>query len=312
MEIRPYSPHDLEPVVDLLGRSLHADPITPEVFQRKVLLDYNFDPNGCMLAWEDKKLLGFMLGMTRKFQLEDGVPDFDRSWITLAAVDEGYRRRGIGTELLRAVEKHLQSKNVKSVWVSSYAPNYFIPGIDVNAYPAALEFFKKNGYAEIYRPLSMDSNLVHLETPEWVKEKERLLEEQGVVLETYQPWHTLPLLDFMKQHFAGDWQRYIRETMTKISLAQVASDQVFVAHENGKVLGFCQHEGERFGPFGVDPSERGRGIGVALLLKCLHSMRAKGWHNAWFLWTDDKVAKLYAEAGFKESRRFALLRKMWG
>lgn len=310
MQIRPFTPHDIDPVVGLLRASLHADQMTSEIFQRKVILDINFDPEGALLAWDNDKLAGFMLGLTRKFQIENSIPDFDRSWITLAAVDTSYRRQGVGTMLLEKMTEYLKSKEVKSIWISSYAPNYFCPGVDVNAYPEALEFFKKNGFDEIIRPLSMDANLVHLETPEWVKEKEETLTREGVTFETFKPWHILPLLAFMKVHFPGDWQRYIRETMTKITLGRLAPDNVFVAHENGTVLGFCQHEAERFGPFGVDSNQRGRGIGAVLLLQCLHAMRAKGHHNAWFLWTDDKVAKLYSVAGFEETRRYALMRKV--
>jgi hypothetical protein len=38
-------------------------------------------------------------------------------------------------------------------------------------------------------------------------------------------------------------------------------------------------------------------------------MRNTGLHNAFFLSTDDKAAKLYAQAGFLESRRYALMKK---
>jgi GNAT superfamily N-acetyltransferase len=114
----------------------------------------------------------------------------------------------------------------------------------------------------------------------------------------------------MKAEFPGDWQRYIRETMSKIALGQYSKDQIWTALDGERVLGFAQHEGERFGPFGVAASERGRGIGAVLLFKCLHTMRDKGLHNAWFLWTDDKTARLYAAAGFAETRRYAVMRKV--
>jgi GNAT superfamily N-acetyltransferase len=296
-------------VVDLLKRTLVADPMTSEVFQRKVLLDPNFDTRSALVAEERGMVVGFALGITRKLPIEDQAPDFDRGWITLMAVDLKFQRQGIGQELLRHIEAYSKEKGVKSVWVSPYAPNYFSPGIDVNAYPGAIEFFKKDGYEEVYRPLSMDASLLGLETPEWVIEKERELPNAGVRVEQFRPSHILPILEFMKSEFPGDWQRYIRETMTRITRGPDTSDSVWIAIENGRVLGFAQHEGERFGPFGVASSERGRGIGAVLLFKCLHAMRDKGLHNAWFLWTDDKTAKLYMEAGFRETRRYAVMRK---
>jgi hypothetical protein len=38
-------------------------------------------------------------------------------------------------------------------------------------------------------------------------------------------------------------------------------------------------------------------------------MKAKGLHNAWFLWTDEAAARVYDVGGFKESRRFAYMKK---
>ena len=310
--IRPFEPPDLEPVVRLLKKTLTADPMTSEIFQRKVLLDPNFRPEGALVAEEDGTVIGFVLGLTRWLPIEDQVPDFDRAWITLMAVEPECQRRGIGTELLSRLEPYFRKRGAKTVWISPYAPNYFSPGIDVNAYPGAVEFFRKNGFTEVYRPLSMDASLLQLRTPQWVEERERQLGAEGVAFESFEPRHILPLLDFMKAEFPGDWQRYIRETMTRIALGQLAPDQVWVAVERGKVLGFAQHEAERFGPFGVSASQRGRGIGAVLLFKCLHTMRDKGLHNAWFLWTDDKVAKLYAEAGFVETRRYVVMKKVLG
>jgi len=295
--------------VALLNRCLTADPITSETFQRKVLLDQNFDQRGALVALGGSRVVGFALGLVRRFKLEDAPPDFDRSWITLIGVEAGYRRRGIGRRLVEGLEEWFRSNDCKTTFVSSYAPNYFTPGVDVNAYPEALEFFKSLGFVEVYRPLSMDASLVHLTTPDWVNEKEALLEGK-VTIEPFRPELILPLLEWMRVEFVGDWQRFAREAMAKITTGEFRPDNVWIAHENGKVVGYCQHDNAcRFGPFGVSASERGRGIGAVLLFKCLHAMRAKGLHNAWFLWTDDKVAKLYAEAGFTESRRFALLRK---
>ena len=42
----------------------------------------------------------------------------------------------------------------------------------------------------------------------------------------------------------------------------------------------------------------------------LRAQREAGFRAAWFLWSDDKTAeRLYTGAGFKETRRFALLKK---
>jgi len=310
VSIRSYEPVDIWDVLGVLNRSLTADPVTSETFQRKVLLDINYDPRGTLVACADGRIVGFALGLVRRHKIEDSAPGFDRSWITLLGVDEAYRRQGVATRLVGKLEEYFKACKCTATWVSSYAPNYFTPGVDVAEYPAALEFFARMGFAEIDRPLAMDADLVHLETPEWIREKERKLVEDGVTVEVYRPELIRPLLDFMRTEFAGDWQRFAREAMTRITTGEFHPTNLWIAHENGRVLGFAQHDNVcRFGPFGVAANERGRGIGAVLLLKVLHAMRAKGMHNAWFLWTGDKVAKLYAAAGFVETRRFAVLKK---
>lgn len=310
VEIRSYEPDDFGAVLSLLDRCLTADPINSEYFQRKVLLDQNYNPRGILVACADGKIVGFALGMVRRHKIEDSAPDFDRSWITILAVDEDYRRQGIATSLVQKLEAYFRDSQCAVTWVASYAPNYFIPGVDVAAYPEALEFFKKLGWVEAYRPLAMDADLVHLKTPDWVKDKERKLLADGVVFEAYRPELIQPLMDFMLAEFPGDWQRYARDAMLRITTGEYHPTNLFIAHQAGKVLGFVQHDNVcRFGPFGVASSERGRGLGAVLLLKVMHAMRGKGMHNAWFLWTDDKVAQLYAAAGFVETRRFAVLKK---
>ncbi len=62
----------------------------------------------------------------------------------------------------------------------------------------------------------------------------------------------------------------------------------FIATENGQLVGFaCYDAGFRgmFGPTGVDDSTRGKGVGAALLLACLHAMHSLGYVYAVIGWT---------------------------
>ena len=63
-------------------------------------------------------------------------------------------------------------------------------------------------------------------------------------------------------------------------LQRLTTDQILIARDQGKLVGFCLHNGyegvaERFGPFGVDPMQ-GKGLGKILLYDCLALMRAQG------------------------------------
>jgi mycothiol synthase len=310
--IAPFQSADLDGVLDLLNRELTADPIPSAVFQRKVLLDINFNPQGAPVAKIGGKVVGFMLGNVRTHPMEDQHPDYDRGYISLVAVDRAHQRQGIGTMLWEQVKSYLQAMKCKVATVSTYAPNYFVPGIDQAAYPGAIEFFKKQGFEIPVTVISMDTPLVHLVTPDWIKEKEASLTSEGVLFDTFKPEYILPLLDHLRECFPGDWQRYLRESMTRITLGDFDRGQVYVAMHDGKCLGFCQHDLDRFGPFGVDDKERGRGIGAVLLLKCLRGMKAMGFHTAWFISTTDDAAKVYMHGGFKETRRHAVMKKTLG
>jgi GNAT superfamily N-acetyltransferase len=57
----------------------------------------------------------------------------------------------------------------------------------------------------------------------------------------------------------------------------------FIAIEHEQTVGFACHDTtcrNFFGPTGVSESHRGRGIGKALLLACLHAMAAQGYAYA--------------------------------
>ena len=57
----------------------------------------------------------------------------------------------------------------------------------------------------------------------------------------------------------------------------------FIAVDKGQLVGFACHDvtcKNFFGPTGVSDSQRGRGLGQALLLACLHAMAGQGYAYA--------------------------------
>jgi GNAT superfamily N-acetyltransferase len=310
--IASYHADDFAAVVALLQTALPAEPITERSFARKVLLDPNFDPAGALVARRATgEVIGFLLTLARRRPLEDAPSDRERGWLTLFAVASSARRQGVGTALLTAAEDWLRAQNRATVWVSPYAPNYWTPGVDEAAYPEAIAFLQRRGYGTAYRPLSMEVSLVgDWRVPEWVSERQRQLEAAGMQFVTFDARRILPLTAFLRREFPGDWQRHLRETMLDIITGRRPADELLLAMQGEQVRGFAQSEGERFGPFGVEAASRGQGIGAVLLFRHLDGMRGRGHHNAWFLWTDDTTAgRVYHAAGFRETRRYSVLRK---
>jgi mycothiol synthase len=307
--IRPFRSDDLPAVLNVLATAMHADAIPEPRFTRQVLLDPNFRAEGAIVAERQGGVVGFCLAVARQVPLENAPPDADRGYITLLGVAPDHQRRGVGSQVLAAAETYLRSQRRTLVMISPYAPGYVIPGVDVHAYPGGLAFLAKHAYREVYRPLAMQTSLWDLRVPEWVEQRAAKLTEVGVSIRPYAPPATLGLLEFARTEFPGDWVRVVRETMGRIMQGDDPR-RLIVAEEAGKVVAFSHYENERFGPIGVVASQRGRGLGQVLMFRTLMAQRDAGFRAAWFLWSDDKTAqRIYNGAGFKEVRRFALMRK---
>lgn len=311
MTIRPFVPADLPAVVSLLAASMPVEPIGESRFTRQVLLDANFRAEGAPVAVVNDVPVGFALSVARQVPLENAPSDADRGYITLFAVHPDHRRKSVGAALLNHCESYLRSQGRKVVMISSYAPGYFIPGIDVDRYAPALSFFGRHNYKEVYRPIAMQAPLWAFEVPAWVREKESAANATGLRFDAYRPELTLPLLAFVQKEFPGDWVRVVRTAMDRILGQGDAPSRLIVCHDGrGVVLGFSHHDAERFGPIGTSPAHRGRGLGQVLMYRTLQAQRDAGLRAAWFLWSDDKTAaRIYSAAGFQEVRRFALLKK---
>ena len=95
----------------------------------------------------------------------------------------------------------------------------------------------------------------------------------GITIRPARPYESHVLLDFVREHFFDKW---VSEVTVALS-AQPA--KVLIAEEGGRCLGFaCYDVTARgfFGPTGVAPDERGRGIGKHLLMHTLHQLRHTG------------------------------------
>lgn len=82
------------------------------------------------------------------------------------------------------------------------------------------------------------------------------------------------VLNWISEHFGANW---VSECDVAFARQPVAS---FLAVENETLIGFACYDATArgvFGPTGVSEAARGKGVGAALLLACLHDMRAQGY-----------------------------------
>lgn len=103
------------------------------------------------------------------------------------------------------------------------------------------------------------------------------LSEQGIdVRRSLRPEKHV-VLDFVREYFSEAW---VSETDGAYSNHPVSC---WIATDAGECVGFACYDStakDFFGPTGVNETYRGQGIGKALLLVCLHDMRAQGYGYA--------------------------------
>ena len=98
--------------------------------------------------------------------------------------------------------------------------------------------------------------------------------QPGINVRRAQPFEITPIREFIRNSFSSAWADEVSVGFANKPVT------VFIATSDGRVIGFAGYECTRkafFGPTGVAESERGRGIGKALLLESLWGLRELGY-----------------------------------
>ena len=172
-------------------------------------------------------------------------------YLRLIAVDRDFRRRGIGSALLRACA---------AVTVAGAEPgNYFTPGI-VESDAGTMSFLTAHAFAEGHETWTL-----HVETPG--RETPHNPVKTGV---------TEALIEFVRREFGEVWGFEVARAQSAVWIDGVG----FAAVEaNNRGLG-------TFGPSGVAKGHRRMGHGRTLLLAALGELARLGYRQAVIPWTD--------------------------
>jgi len=101
--------------------------------------------------------------------------------------------------------------------------------------------------------------------------------DAGIEVRRLQPWERSAFRRFIEDEFNSRWADEAEPALARQPVS------AFVAVAGDVIVGFAAYECTRrgyFGPTGVRPDLRGRGIGAALLLRCLQSMLELGYAYA--------------------------------
>lgn len=138
--------------------------------------------------------------------------------------------------------------------------------------------------------MDMLVKLYEIQEPTELLEK---LDKKGIRIIRALGLDTGKVLAFIKENFHEGWVDECRVSL----MSQPSS--CYIAVKNKKVIGFCCYDAtyrDFVGPMGVDPDERGQGIGQALMYRCLVSMREAGYGYAIIGWAAEKAMPLYERA----------------
>jgi len=311
VHIRPYQGTDEADLLAVWHASMTHDRVSIDLFRTRVLLDPNFQPANLPVAVVNGRVVGFVLALTRQVPLFLQGLEPEKAWITAFGVHPDFQRQGIGRALFEHITGHLRADGRKTIDISPYVPNYFVPGVDVDAYPGTIAFLENvAGFQTLYRAISMGADLTGFQIPpDLIAFGDRLEREEGITIRPVTAADLPDVMPFIAKHFGWDWYRHAQDYLLDYFGDSPRRICFLVARRHGEVVGYCQQRDERFGPFGVREDLRSKGIGRLLLFRCLEIMAAQHVFYAYFLWTGEDAARLYALAGFKRRREFAVLHK---
>jgi mycothiol synthase len=244
-----------------------------------------------LVAEEDGRVVGFVYGSLR------GTRGFVDGW----AVEPASRHCGVGSELLRGCESALAAAGASTLSVGGNTWCYAWPGLDPG-YTAALVLLERRGYSRSDTLLNMDVPL-----PAWQHGLAwDALRNSGsdVELRRATADDTAALGDFARD-FSDAWADEVARAVRR------DPPTAFLALREGRVAGFACHGVYRdgwFGPTGVDPAERGNGLGEALLRLCLDDLAAAGTEVAQISWIGP-MAFYHRTVGARCRRVFLTLEK---
>ena len=305
MEIINYNQKFEIDVVNLWNEALPIDTITVSKFRNQVLFDDNFDSELSFIAIDENKIIGYILATKRKFPyLERGLEP-ERGFINVMFVQDSYRKKGIGSSLLKKAEDELYARGARRITLGAYSPNYFFPGIDEENYSSSKTFFEDKGYLRGAVNFSMKRDLhgFHL-TKEMIEKYDRIKKE-GFEIKPFDFSYTLKLLDFARVEFGGGWKRNLLISM-RSSLAE--DNVLIVVNPKDEVVGFAMRmiDGNpmRFGPIGISESVRNYGIGGVLFDFMQADMAKRSVFHLYFVTTDIPGRRFYERHGLSVFRTF--------
>lgn len=240
------------------------------------------------------------------------------AYLVSGAVHPAHRRRGIGTRLLDAALAHARRWGAETLVVSGRPRGYAAPGVDEAADPGAAAFLRARGAHGAGSALAMERDLAEL--ADLAGQADRAL-PPDLRIAPCAPEEVPEMLTAVRLHLSEDWAQLLGAHVAHRAEEEARghpsaegqlgpAGTILLARDAagpaGEILGVAAWDvvgadPERFGPIGVLPAARGRGVGGALLDAALERMARAGARRAWCQWTSASgpAHRMYLSRGFR-------------
>ena len=307
--IRTLRGPDLPAVLSIWNRALVRDPMTEGRFVRGILADPDYwpgDDSGLFVATRQDKVVGFLRAIVRRTPNDRAGLEPELGWIPVVAVDPAHQRAGVGMALMEAALAWFRRHGRKRIWVcgnSGSAPGYIFPGVDKDVYPAGMALFAKAGFRMDRSSVAMAREVITFDVEAF--RREAWSAGADVQVTTLDPQLVQDFIAFLADAFPGDWN-----TAARAKIKAGLLHEILIAIENERIVGYCQWEGEHFGPFGVRPEARNRKVGAKLFVEAVQKIREADGRTVWFNWAEEDAARFYRRFGMTATRRYAIFDKV--
>lgn len=251
-------------------------PISEELFVRNIVNDSSLDKQASSVAYVEGQVVGFIL--VKKEHLTPNDEYNKVGWISLFFVEPKYRKRGIGSSLLKNAETVLTKAGVKKIHLGRDYHNFF-PGLPIDLKQSA-PWFENRGYQSSY--------LTH----DLIRSVNQLTEKLPILNSPYEiRLASKSDLFSLRQLILDNWPNRWLDEFDEYVANGGTGEEYMIALDNGAVCAFCKVVlpdapvnlisysstwRKRFtglagiGPLGVDRNYRGRHLGYNIVASAVN------------------------------------------
>ncbi len=312
----------IKQVVEIWNKEVFSKTVfaafTEEEFVKNIINNIHFDENGFKIIEVNNKIIGYGNAV-----VIDNLSD-SPGYLSFIVVKSEYQRQGVGTFILKELEKYLISKNktyIRQMFLNPINLKWIIPNTNnryhANApgvvYNSAWYFFLLNNGFNVKGP-NQDGYYMDISNYKHSNEtllKLKDLEEKGYFINYYNKDKHYGFEELFKALNNQDWQNKVDENLNKSN-----PDPMIVVVNNNEIVGWTgplvttKDKRGSFAGIGIHPKANNKGLGSMLFKELVYKSKLNGASYITLFTGSENIARfIYLKTGFKIVQSFAILVK---